>query len=75
MQYHPDVCKGGNSSVEFHQINEAYHVSHHCLVEQFDANPDLVTISFQYRLDLRKKKVDFLWTFLSWIVSDGDEQL
>lgn len=47
MQYHPDVCKGGNSSVEFHQINEAYHVSHHCFIEPFDANLDLVTIQFR----------------------------
>ncbi|CAL9079269.1 DnaJ domain [Musa troglodytarum] len=26
LQYHPDVCKGGKSSGEFHQINEAYHM-------------------------------------------------
>ncbi|XP_078439229.1 chaperone DnaJ-domain superfamily protein [Wolffia australiana] len=24
LQYHPDVCKGGDCGVEFHQINEAY---------------------------------------------------
>ncbi|MQM21254.1 hypothetical protein Taro_054290 [Colocasia esculenta] len=24
LQYHPDVCKGGNSGVQFHRINEAY---------------------------------------------------
>lgn len=24
VQYHPDVCKGSNCGVEFHQINEAY---------------------------------------------------
>ncbi|RZC62137.1 hypothetical protein C5167_023880 [Papaver somniferum] len=24
LQYHPDVCKGNNCGVQFHQINEAY---------------------------------------------------
>ncbi|XP_041020892.1 chaperone protein dnaJ 8, chloroplastic-like [Juglans microcarpa x Juglans regia] len=24
LQYHPDVCRGSNSGVQFHQINEAY---------------------------------------------------
>ncbi|KAI3996747.1 hypothetical protein MKX01_041047 [Papaver californicum] len=24
LQYHPDVCKGSNCGVQFHQINEAY---------------------------------------------------
>lgn len=24
VQYHPDVCKGSNCGVQFHQINEAY---------------------------------------------------
>ncbi|XP_058114038.1 chaperone protein dnaJ 8, chloroplastic-like isoform X1 [Magnolia sinica] len=24
LQYHPDVCKGSNCRVQFHQINEAY---------------------------------------------------
>ncbi|XP_058728779.1 chaperone protein dnaJ 8, chloroplastic-like [Vicia villosa] len=26
LQYHPDVCKGKDSGVQFHQINEAYDV-------------------------------------------------
>ncbi|KAH7659861.1 DnaJ domain-containing protein [Dioscorea alata] len=26
LQYHPDVCKGSNCSVQFHRINEAYDV-------------------------------------------------
>ncbi|XP_047328147.1 chaperone protein dnaJ 8, chloroplastic-like [Impatiens glandulifera] len=26
LQYHPDVCRGGNCSVQFHRINEAYDV-------------------------------------------------
>ncbi|KAI9084470.1 hypothetical protein K1719_033458 [Acacia pycnantha] len=25
-QYHPDVCRGNNCSVQFHEINEAYDV-------------------------------------------------
>ncbi|RZS04131.1 hypothetical protein BHM03_00034423 [Ensete ventricosum] len=29
MQYHPDVCKGSNCSVQFHRINKAYDVSIH----------------------------------------------
>ncbi|CAI9780028.1 unnamed protein product [Fraxinus pennsylvanica] len=24
LQYHPDVCRGSNCGVQFHQINEAY---------------------------------------------------
>ncbi|EPS67449.1 hypothetical protein M569_07327, partial [Genlisea aurea] len=24
LQYHPDVCRGNNCTVQFHQINEAY---------------------------------------------------
>ncbi|KAL5698990.1 hypothetical protein ACHQM5_029957 [Ranunculus cassubicifolius] len=26
LQYHPDVCKGNNCGVQFHQINEAYDI-------------------------------------------------
>ncbi|XP_022949473.1 chaperone protein dnaJ 8, chloroplastic-like [Cucurbita moschata] len=26
LQYHPDVCKGSNCGVQFHQINEAYDI-------------------------------------------------
>ncbi|XP_043707755.1 chaperone protein dnaJ 8, chloroplastic-like [Telopea speciosissima] len=26
LQYHPDVCKGNNCSVQFHSINEAYDI-------------------------------------------------
>ncbi|CAA2974397.1 Hypothetical predicted protein [Olea europaea subsp. europaea] len=26
LQYHPDVCRGSNCGVQFHQINEAYNV-------------------------------------------------
>ncbi|GAA0143038.1 hypothetical protein Leryth_015821 [Lithospermum erythrorhizon] len=26
LQYHPDVCKGNNCGIQFHQINEAYDV-------------------------------------------------
>ncbi|GAB4850557.1 hypothetical protein Ancab_029866 [Ancistrocladus abbreviatus] len=26
LQYHPDVCKGDNCTVRFHQINEAYDI-------------------------------------------------
>ncbi|XP_008795206.1 chaperone protein dnaJ 8, chloroplastic-like [Phoenix dactylifera] len=26
LQYHPDVCKGGNCRVQFHRINEAYDI-------------------------------------------------
>ncbi|KAF8021659.1 hypothetical protein BT93_G1953 [Corymbia citriodora subsp. variegata] len=26
LQYHPDVCRGSNCGVQFHQINEAYDV-------------------------------------------------
>ncbi|KAL3736905.1 hypothetical protein ACJRO7_025782 [Eucalyptus globulus] len=27
LQYHPDVCRGSNCKVHFHQINEAYETS------------------------------------------------
>lgn len=27
LQYHPDVCRGSNCGVQFHEINEAYDVS------------------------------------------------
>ncbi|XP_021736307.1 chaperone protein dnaJ 8, chloroplastic-like isoform X2 [Chenopodium quinoa] len=27
LQYHPDVCRGDNCTINFHQINEAYDVS------------------------------------------------
>ncbi|KAI4355844.1 hypothetical protein L6164_004579 [Bauhinia variegata] len=26
LQYHPDVCRGANCGVQFHQINEAYDI-------------------------------------------------
>ncbi|XP_016477129.1 chaperone protein dnaJ 8, chloroplastic [Nicotiana tabacum] len=26
LQYHPDVCRGNNCGIQFHQINEAYDV-------------------------------------------------
>ncbi|KAJ8497288.1 hypothetical protein OPV22_007840 [Ensete ventricosum] len=26
LQYHPDVCKGSNCSVQFHRINKAYDI-------------------------------------------------
>ncbi|KAJ1428479.1 DnaJ domain containing protein [Sesbania bispinosa] len=26
LQYHPDVCRGSKSGVQFHQINEAYDI-------------------------------------------------
>ncbi|KAL0342190.1 UNVERIFIED_CONTAM: Chaperone protein dnaJ 8, chloroplastic [Sesamum calycinum] len=26
LQYHPDVCRGSNCGVQFHQINEAYDI-------------------------------------------------
>ncbi|EYU24590.1 hypothetical protein ABFS82_04G111700 [Erythranthe guttata] len=26
LQYHPDVCRGSNCAVQFHQINEAYDI-------------------------------------------------
>ncbi|KAK4414003.1 Chaperone protein dnaJ 8, chloroplastic [Sesamum alatum] len=26
LQYHPDVCRGNNCGVQFHQINEAYDI-------------------------------------------------
>ncbi|GFP93560.1 chaperone protein Dnaj 8 chloroplastic [Phtheirospermum japonicum] len=26
LQYHPDVCRGNNSGIQFHQINEAYDI-------------------------------------------------
>ncbi|KAJ4758132.1 Chaperone protein DnaJ [Rhynchospora pubera] len=26
LQYHPDVCKGSQCSVQFNQINQAYHM-------------------------------------------------
>ncbi|KAF7850497.1 hypothetical protein BT93_L5448 [Corymbia citriodora subsp. variegata] len=26
LQYHPDVCRGSNCKVQFHEINEAYHI-------------------------------------------------
>ncbi|KAB2612710.1 chaperone protein dnaJ 8 [Pyrus ussuriensis x Pyrus communis] len=26
LKYHPDVCRGNNCGVEFHQINEAYDI-------------------------------------------------
>ncbi|KAL3819128.1 hypothetical protein ACJIZ3_005033 [Penstemon smallii] len=26
LQYHPDVCRGSNSGIKFHQINEAYDI-------------------------------------------------
>ncbi|CAK9186837.1 unnamed protein product [Ilex paraguariensis] len=26
LQYHPDVCRGSNCGIQFHQINEAYDV-------------------------------------------------
>lgn len=28
LKYHPDVCRGSNCGVQFHQINEAYDVSY-----------------------------------------------
>lgn len=28
FQYHPDVCRGNDCGVQFHQINEAYDVSY-----------------------------------------------
>ncbi|XP_062157169.1 chaperone protein dnaJ 8, chloroplastic [Alnus glutinosa] len=27
LQYHPDVCRGSNCGVQFHQINEAYDIA------------------------------------------------
>lgn len=27
FQYHPDVCRGRDCGVQFHQINDAYDVS------------------------------------------------
>lgn len=27
LQYHPDVCRGNDCAVQFHEINEAYNVS------------------------------------------------
>ncbi|CAI9766169.1 unnamed protein product [Fraxinus pennsylvanica] len=26
LQYHPDVCRGSNCGIQFHQINEAYNI-------------------------------------------------
>ncbi|KAL8497261.1 hypothetical protein ACS0TY_020807 [Phlomoides rotata] len=26
LQYHPDVCRGSNCGIQFHQINEAYDI-------------------------------------------------
>ncbi|KAH6819565.1 Chaperone DnaJ-domain superfamily protein [Perilla frutescens var. frutescens] len=26
LQYHPDVCRGSNDGIQFHQINEAYDI-------------------------------------------------
>eukprot|EP01018_Ginkgo_biloba_P014316 Gb_13813 [translate_table: standard] len=34
LQYHPDVCKGDNCNVQFHQINQAYKAVMSNLVEQ-----------------------------------------
>ncbi|CAN6573098.1 unnamed protein product [Malus baccata var. baccata] len=30
LKYHPDVCRGNNCGVEFHQINEAYDMYETC---------------------------------------------
>lgn len=39
MQYHPDVCKGNNCEVQFHQINEAYDAVMASLREEEEAVP------------------------------------
>ncbi|PIA45886.1 hypothetical protein AQUCO_01600260v1 [Aquilegia coerulea] len=38
LQYHPDVCKGSNCGVQFHQINEAYDVVMSNLREQSETS-------------------------------------
>ncbi|CAK9157470.1 unnamed protein product [Ilex paraguariensis] len=51
LQYHPDVCRGSNCGVQFHQINEAYDVvmsnlrgesttSHMGMYESYDSGAD-----------------------------------
>ncbi|KAI4329414.1 hypothetical protein L6164_021680 [Bauhinia variegata] len=37
LQYHPDVCRGANCGVQFHQINEAYDVAMANLREESNA--------------------------------------
>ncbi|KAF5741795.1 putative Chaperone protein dnaJ 8 chloroplast precursor [Tripterygium wilfordii] len=36
LQYHPDVCRGSNCGVQFHQINEAYDVAMSNLRDDLD---------------------------------------
>ncbi|KZV44177.1 chaperone protein dnaJ 8, chloroplastic-like [Dorcoceras hygrometricum] len=44
LQYHPDVCRGNNCGVQFHQINEAYNAVMRNLrepeVETYDSEVD-----------------------------------
>ncbi|XP_059291681.1 chaperone protein dnaJ 8, chloroplastic [Lycium ferocissimum] len=50
LQYHPDVCRGNNCDVQFHQINEAYDVvmsnlrgetrAQMEMIEEYDDNDD-----------------------------------
>ncbi|XP_017252615.1 chaperone protein dnaJ 8, chloroplastic [Daucus carota subsp. sativus] len=37
LQYHPDVCRGNNCGVQFHQINEAYEALMNRLREEEEA--------------------------------------
>ncbi|KAM7258906.1 hypothetical protein ACFE04_014647 [Oxalis oulophora] len=39
LQYHPDVCRGSNCGVQFHQINEAYDVVMSNLREEPEQSP------------------------------------
>ncbi|KAF5177804.1 Chaperone protein dnaj 8 protein [Thalictrum thalictroides] len=38
LQYHPDVCKGSNCGVQFHQINEAYDILMNNLREESETS-------------------------------------
>ena len=35
LKYHPDVCRGNNCGVQFHQINEAYDVCNNHMQTKF----------------------------------------
>ncbi|CAO2814694.1 unnamed protein product [Amaranthus hypochondriacus] len=43
LQYHPDVCRGDNCTVQFYQINEAYDMVMNTLREKSRAEEEMET--------------------------------
>ncbi|KAG8388221.1 hypothetical protein BUALT_Bualt02G0103100 [Buddleja alternifolia] len=41
LQYHPDVCRGSNCEIQFHQINEAYDIVMSNLREELSTPPQM----------------------------------